>query len=89
MNFFTKPLLKNIKVKGRRCPDYNYDKTMLISLHYYNLGQNIVNKLTKLSKIGYSMEYFTADFLQFSSSTIKIYLMRDRLSTQHQFQAFQ
>ena len=27
-----------------------------------NLGQNIADKVTKLSKIGFSMEHFTADF---------------------------
>ena len=30
-----------------------------------NLGQKVRDKLTKLSKIGFSMECFTADFLQF------------------------
>ena len=30
-----------------------------------NLGQKVGDKLTKLSKIGFSMEWFTADFLQF------------------------
>ena len=31
----------------------------------YNLGQNIVDKFTKSSKIGLSMECFAADFLRF------------------------
>ena len=31
----------------------------------YNLGQKSADKLTKLSKIGFSMECFTADFLPF------------------------
>ena len=31
----------------------------------YNLGQKVGDKSTKLSKIGFSMECFTADFLQF------------------------
>ena len=30
-----------------------------------NLGQKVGDKFTKLSKIGFSMECFTADFLQF------------------------
>ena len=30
-----------------------------------NLGQKVGDKLTKLSKIGFSIERFTADFLQF------------------------
>ena len=55
----------------------------------YNLGQNIVDKFTKLSKIGFSMERFTADFLQFSNATVKIYLLGGRLDTHVQFQAIQ
>ena len=31
----------------------------------YNLGQKVGDKFTKLSKIGFSMECFTADLLQF------------------------
>ena len=31
----------------------------------YNLGQKVVDKLTKLSKIGFSMECFTDGFLRF------------------------
>ena len=31
----------------------------------YNLGQKVGDKFTKLNKIGFSMECFTADFLQF------------------------
>ena len=34
-------------------------------LFHYNLGQKFGDKLTKLSKIGFSMECFTTDFLQF------------------------
>ena len=30
-----------------------------------NFRQKVGDKLTKLSKIGFSMEWFTADFLQF------------------------
>ena len=37
----------------------------------YNLGENIADKLTNLSKIRFSMECFTADFLRFSSTTFK------------------
>ena len=40
----------------------------------YNLGQNIVDKFTKISKINFSMEYFIVDLLQCSSKTVKIYL---------------
>ena len=31
----------------------------------YNLGQKVGDKITKLSKIGFSMEFFTTDILQF------------------------
>ena len=69
---------------------------MLKWVHYiyihtraYNLGQNIVDKFTKLSIIGLSMECTTADFLQFSSTDVKICYFRGRQSTCCQFQAFQ
>ena len=45
----------------------------------YNLQQNIVDKFTKLRNIGFSREYFTADFLQFWSTTVKICLLGSRL----------
>ena len=35
----------------------------------HNLGQKVRDKLTKLSKIGFSMECFTADFLRFFTKT--------------------
>ena len=54
-----------------------------------NVGQNIVDKYIKLSKVGFSMECFTADFLQFLSTTVKICLLGGRLDTCHQFQALQ
>ena len=31
----------------------------------FNLGQKVGDKFTKLSKIGFSMEFFTIDILQF------------------------
>ena len=42
----------------------------------------------KLDKIGFSTECFAADDLQFCSTTVKIYLLHDRLGTHHQFQTF-
>ena len=45
----------------------------------FNLGQNIVDKFTKLSKINFSIEYFTAHFSQFSSAIDRICLLGDRL----------
>ena len=39
-----------------------------------NFGRNIVGKFTKLSKIGFSRESFTAYFSQFSGTTVKIFL---------------
>ena len=56
---------------------------------FYNLGQNIVDKLTKLSELGFSMECFTVNLVQFSSKTIEIFLQGGRLGTCHQFQTFQ
>ena len=45
-----------------------------------NLGQKIVEKLKKLIKIVFSMEYFTADFSQFGTNA-KICLVSNRLKT--------
>ena len=55
----------------------------------YNLGQKVVDKLVKLSKVDFSMEYVTADFLRDLTKGVKIWLFGDRLSTCHQIQAFQ
>ena len=38
----------------------------------YNLGQKVTDKLKKLSKTGFSMEFFTADFLQFLPKNVKL-----------------
>ena len=40
----------------------------------YNLGQGIVEKLAKLSKIDFSMECFTADFSRDFTKSVKIWL---------------
>ena len=37
-----------------------------------NVRQNIIDKLTKQSKISFSMRYFRADLLQHSGATVKI-----------------
>ena len=47
----------------------------------YNPGQNIVDKSTKLSKIGFSMKWFTVDFSQFYNTTVEICLLCGRLNT--------
>ena len=38
----------------------------------HNLGKNLVDKFTKLSKKTFSMEYFTADFFQFFTKKGKL-----------------
>ena len=40
----------------------------------HNLGQKVGDKFTKLSKIGFSMECFTDDFLRLLSKNVKIWL---------------
>ena len=40
----------------------------------YNYGQNVVDKSTKLNKIGFSMECFAADFLWLASENFKNWL---------------
>ena len=53
------------------------------------MEKNIVDRFTKLSKIGVYLECFTAEFLLFSSTIVEIWLLSGRLGTCHQFQAFQ
>ena len=48
-----------------------------------------MNKLKKLSKIDFSMQNFTADFLRDFTKNVKICLLNGRLSTCHQIQTFQ
>ena len=40
-----------------------------------HLGQKIVDKFMKLSKISFSMECYTADFCNFPEQMLKIYLL--------------
>ena len=40
----------------------------------YNYGQKVVEKFTKLSKIGFSMECFAADFLWLASENFRNWL---------------
>ena len=54
----------------------------------YNLGQKVVDKLTKLSKTGFFKECVTVDFLQTFTKSIKTWLLGGRLGTHHQIQAF-
>ena len=44
--------------------------SMAFSTLTYNHEQNIVERFTKLSQIGFSLECFTTDFLQFSSTIV-------------------
>ena len=55
----------------------------------YNLGHWVVDNLAKLSKIYFSVECFTADFLRDFTKGDKIWLSGGRLGTCHQIQAFQ
>ena len=45
--------------------------------------------MTTLSKMGSSMECFTADFLRFLPKNVTIWLLVGRLGTRHQIEAFQ
>ena len=60
-----------------------------LSRSSYNHGQDITDKLTKLSKIDFSMECFTADLMQFFSATVKLCLLDSELSNCYQFKSCQ
>ena len=64
-------------------------KFIFLQVDGYNHGQNIVDKLAKLSKIGVSLEWFTGDVSQYSSTTMKLLFSDDLLWTCFQFQVFQ
>ena len=53
-----------------------------------NLGQKFVDKLTELSKIDFSLECFTADFLRDFAKIVKIWLLVGWLNICHQIQVF-
>lgn len=58
--------------------------------NYYNIGENIIDKSTEISNIGFSVECFTADFFQFSVAQLsKFPIWVERLGICHQFQASQ
>ena len=49
----------------------------------YNLGQKVGDKFTKLRKIGFSMELFTTDILQFFNEKRQNLTLGGRLGTHH------
>ena len=60
----------------------------LLKVSHYSPRRGIVDKFTKSSKIVFSTECFTTDFLQFSSTNVKIGRLGGRLGALHQIQAF-
>ena len=67
-------------------PEYYDQKLTILKQPIYNFGQNILDKSTKL---GFSMEYFTAEFLQFWRTAVKIFFWVAGWLLFFQFQAFQ
>ena len=57
-----------------------------LGMFFHNLGQNVVEKFTKFSKIGVSVECFIADLLQLSSATVTtdVWFLGGRLGTCYQ-----
>ena len=47
---------------------------VLQNFYVNNVGQNIVDKFSKLSKIGLSVKCLRGDFLQFSSAIVKTFV---------------
>ena len=74
-NFKPSLLINKTKVKKRKetvsfrflTRNYRTEKT-------YSYGQKVVDKFTKLSKIGFSMECFAAEFLWLASENFKNWL---------------
>ena len=55
----------------------------------YNLELKVVDKLTKINKIDFSMECLTVDFLRDFTKHLKIWFFDSGLGTCHHIQAFQ
>ena len=55
------------------------------TLYPQTIGRGVVDKLTELSKIGFSVECFTGDFLRVIA---KLLVCGSQLGTHHQIQAF-
>ena len=56
----------------------------------HSLGQGVVDKLTKLSKIDFSVECFTAYFFfDFLPKNVKVWHLEGWVGTRHQIQVFQ
>ena len=66
-NFFTKVFL-TVSDYRQKAPSYS-------------LGQRIVDKLPKLSKISFSVKCFIGDILQFSSAIVEIFISGGQLGT--------
>ena len=56
---------------------------------FLNLGEKAAEKLTKLNKIDFSVESFTAIFLRGLTKNVTIWLSGGHLSTCHQIQTFE
>ena len=74
---------KNCKIRGSG-PSYKWN---FVSSD--NLGQKVAEILTKLNKIGFFMECFTADLLQFFTKKCQNLAFGWMVGTCHQIQAFQ
>ena len=82
---------RDLEINVYSNPFQNKNKNEKPSLYtnYFNHRQNIADTFAKLSKICFSMEFFTADFSQFSRAIVKNWLLGSRLGTCHKFQTFQ
>ena len=47
----------------------------------HNLWQNTLDKFSELSKIDFSVKCFSGEFLQFSSTAVKIFISCGQLGT--------
>ena len=79
INFWIKktPLaIINLPKKTKQKPNKNKAKKTILDKR--------LKTFMKLSKIGFSMKCFTANFLQFSGANVKIFLLGDHLGTCYQ-----
>ena len=71
------PQLANQRIDNLLIKHNCHLKTSNLATQRHNLGEGIIDKFTKLSKIGFFMEYFIANLSRFSSKNVKICLSGD------------
>ena len=82
---------KSFGGEGGRCKIYKnfHNIGVIITKCYCNFWRKAIDKFKKLSKIGFSVECFTADFLENFQRKVTAWLLGGCLGTPNQIQTFE